>query len=190
MRYAAGSAPSVSLTIVSYAGTKPLSIVGKATALVRWTSAMPASLNDLKPPGSSFASGTICASERCSPTFAAAFCTACSGASDGFAASVSSPWTVPAAEITFQPPAFLTPIVTRPPPEASRPPTFWRSVTAWPASPASLESLTSSRPSVEPRRNSALLSSSHTRAATVADAPGTPAASVPPGSTSDDGVPN
>jgi hypothetical protein len=47
VRYAAGSAPSVSATIVSYAGTKPASSVGNATALVRCTSATPASLNAL-----------------------------------------------------------------------------------------------------------------------------------------------
>jgi len=47
VRYAGGSAPSVSSTIVSYAGMKPRSTVGHATALVRWTSETPASLNAL-----------------------------------------------------------------------------------------------------------------------------------------------
>ena len=126
------------------------------------------------------------------PTLIAARCHA--WASDSFAdpeASVSSPLIVDAADTTFHAlPAFVTPIVTRPPPDAATPPGVWRSVIAWVSLAARRESLTCVRPASELSRNSARLRSSHARAAAPAPAPPTVAPSAPPGRTSDDGVPN
>ena len=132
-----------------------------------------------------------CASERDSPTLAAARCHACSGAIRGLPASVSSPLMLELVDTTFQPPAtFATPSVTRPPPEASRPPNVWRSDTAWPSLPASRESLASSSPLVELSLKRALLRSSHARAASGAAAAAIVLPSALPGFTSEDGVPN
>ena len=98
---------------------------------------------------------------------------------------------MPAAEITFQPPpSRITPTVSVPPPAADRPPTTWRRVTAWPTSPARAASLTSSSPSAVTPRNSLVFASTHARAAASGVVPETPVASVPPASTSVDGVPN
>ena len=63
---------------------------GTPPPCARWTSATPATLKPLKPFMPRLLDRPIWASERCSPAFAAARCTACSGASFGFAGERAS----------------------------------------------------------------------------------------------------
>ena len=133
----------------------------------------------------------ICASDLTRPTLAAAACHAWPSRSRALPPSVRSPLSEDDAETTFQAlPAFVTPMVTMPPPEAASPSIVWRRVTAWVAPPASALSLTSAMPCVELRRKSERLLDSQARAASLALEPWTVAPSAPPGRTSEDGVPN
>ena len=153
--------------------------VGKATGRERWTSERPATRRPFQPrgrPSLRVPMRVTRASDVLWPTLIAARCHA--WASDSFAeppeASVSSPLIDDEADTTFHaPPAFVTPIVTRPPPDAATPPGVWRSVIAWVSLAARRESATCVMPASEPSRNSERLLSSQARAASPAVAPPT-----------------